>query len=423
MRSPPAQPVTQPPVTRRSLAGDLLGTAGVTIATTLASLAAVALLARVLPRDDFLAYTLLVRYLSLAIVMLSVGAGFAFIGYQRASDQESSVAPLLLTVLRGSLLAGFVPWLLVSIWLTSRGGIWPAWTVLGYLWVVAHTCFALVGPVARARGGVGGYVRLAIGSRTMPHLVGAALVLATGDFMALLVGFGVCSLVWQYVCWKEVSSPSLSAARLREAVPLLRFGITRWLDDLVRMAMPVALVAATGVVLGSIVAAVVALVYLIAKALESMLQPLVVAVMMRGRANRVPLIRDLGRVAAFTLLLTVALVVGRPIVELLFLMFLGDTYRDLVGTAWLMLIAAAPIIGVSYLRACYDNRFAFSPVFVINVISLLVMMVAVLWCNTANQVVMAAVLVHFGRLLTYAATLLVLGEGPADVIEDGGRDG
>lgn len=387
---------------------DLLGTTGVTMATAFASMATVALMARILERDEFLSYTLLIRYFSLAIVVLGIGTGFSFIGRDGQQKHDSATASLLLQMLLLSLCVGFVPWVLISLWLATSTELWPGWSVLGYAWVVAHTTFILSGPVARARGGVLGYVHLALGCRTAPYIAGTALVALTGEFMGLFAGFGMASVFWLWRFWAKGNIAIAQTVNWQAALSLFRFGATRWLDDVVRTLLPVALILATGFFLGADEAAVVALVYLVARVLESVLQPLVIALMMRGRSSAYSLRVDLLRVLVLSLVISALLYLLRPVLEELFVLFLGNTYQDVSALAWLMLMSAGAIICLNYLRARYDNRFSHSPVFFINLVFILILIVAVMWCNSVFDVIMCAVMAHAGRLLCYVGVLTML---------------
>lgn len=401
-------------VESQSLAVDLLGTAGVTIVTNLAAMASVALLARILEREEFLNYTVVLRYFSLAIVLLGVGTGFSFIGGDTKRTGDSERALLLLKVLIVSLLAGLVPWVLLSVWLILSSDSWPFWTVLGYVWLLAHSAFVLSGPVARACGGVGGYVRLALGCRTAPYLTGSLLVLVTGEFMGMFVGFGLFSVFQLWRFWAKNVTGSRISQDWPAALTLLKFGVTRWLDDVVRTLLPVVLILTTGFSLGKEEAAVVALVYLVARVLESMLQPLVIALMMRTRDAVSPLRTDLLRTLVIFLVLSALVFWSRPLLEQLFVFFLGNKYQDVSGLAWLMLTSAGAIICLSYLRAIHDNRFSHSPVFFINLAFIVILVAVVMWCDSVQEVIMSAVLAHIGRLFCYAGSLVLLPGGSND---------
>lgn len=392
---------------------DLVGTSGVTLATALAAAASVALLARIVEREEFLSYTLLLRYFSLAVVVLGIGTGFSFIGRDGKQRGDSDTTSILLQALLISVGVGFVVWVPVSIWLTTNSSKWPSWTLISYVWVFAHTLFILSGPAARASGGVISYVKLALSCRTVPYGAGVLLTLLTGNFLGLFVGYGLCSLYFLWRFWSEKQSAfkySLNGFSLdwQVAMQTLRFGATRWLDDIVRTLLPVALIVVTGLSLGGDEAAVVALVYLVARVMESMLQPLVIAIMMRNRAAVLSLKKDLWRVVIFSLAITLVLFFFRPLLEYLFVLYLGTTYQDLAGHGWLMLLSAGSIICLSYLRAVYDNSFKHSPLLLINLAAVASLVIAVWWCDTTQEVILFAVLAHIARLVCYAITLIML---------------
>lgn len=393
---------------KSSLVFDLLGTSGVTLATALAAAASVALLARIVERDEFLSYTLLLRYFSLAVVVLGIGTGFSFIGRNGEESSDNQTTSVLLQALLMSVGVGFVLWVPVSIWLTTSSSKWPTWTLLSYVWVFSHTLFILSGPAARARGGVINYVKLALSCRTAPYGAGIVLALITSNFLGLFIGYGLCSLYFLWRFWVKEMSVSRFSLNWQMTKQALRFGATRWLDDIVRTLLPVALILVTGLSLGGDDAAVVALVYLVARVMESMLQPLVIAIMMRSRATVLSLKRDLWRVLVVSLVITLVLFTFKPLLEQLFVLYLGITYQDLAGHGWLMLLSAGAIICLSYLRAVYDNSFSHSPLFLINLIAIVILVIAVLWCDTTLEVIFFAVLAHFGRLVCYAITLIVL---------------
>jgi len=385
---------------------DYAATIGITALTSLSMLLVVGVLARYLDRDEFTAYSVVTRYLGFIVMVCGMALSFAFIRAAGRDDREAALraaatARTLVALVTAAMFVLFLVALLV-VWRIEPGRV--SWlTPFVYLWVMSQASFNLSNPYARFIGGVRAYARLYLVSKVAAILVAGASAALAGRYEVFFIVLGVISLLYQGWLWRDTRSVSPRRLDRTLARDLLRFSSSRWLDGLVRLSFPVVLITASGWFIGAGVAGSIAIVYLVAKSMESLLQPLVVAIMMRT-TDRGQGADGVGAACLVAGLITATVYLARPLVEAAFGLYLGAAYAELVTSSWIVLLSAGSIIALNYLKALNDNRFTVSPMMRVNLLSL-VLLLGVGLCDSVPEVAVLIAVLHIGRFLLYTMVI------------------
>lgn len=402
---------------RKSLL-DYGATIGITALTSVSMLIVVGWMARALDKDEFTLYSVVTRYLGFVVAISGMALSFAFIRVSNEGDktrtlQAAATARTLIVAVTGLLSLPFFLALAVVHW---RGIAEVDWLLpLAYVWVLSQASFSLSNPYARFRGGVPGYARLYLIAKVAAVLLGGAGAALTGEFEAFFITVGVVSLSFQAWLWRDVQLAPLASLDTLLAKNMFGFSASRWLDQLLRLSFPVVLITASQILISSAVAGSIAVVYLVAKSMESVLQPLVVAVMMRN-VGRKDVNRGVWMAWLFAVLITLGVFFGRPLVESAFALYLGPSFLDLVPAAWIVLLSAGSLISLNFLRALNDNRFRVSPMLSVNVICVVLLPVGVAFCDSVDTVAVLIAGLHISRFLLYT---VVIGRLPAQPVDLG----
>lgn len=392
------------PLVSRSAVRDLSGTAMLTALATASAFGVVALLARWLEPARFLEFSVVNRYLGFFAIAANLGMAYAFIRFSDGAGEArwKGVGVLCrryvaraVTLLLPVWCVGVLIWNVVG---APSGGILPL--VLTFVWVGSQAQYHLSAPYARRVDGFGGYRRLIVWTKIVAPVVGAGMGALTGRYEIYFVVFATISLGFQHALWRGAGTSTAEA----DGPAVLTFSRSRWVENVIRSATPVAFVFCAQLALGAAAAGSVALVFTVAKAIESLLQPLVVAMMMQvGTADR----RRSGLLLSLLVAASLSLLVylSEGLVLGLVGVFLGKGLAYLGAEVWIVLLSAGPIVSLSLLRALNDNKLDSSPLLPINALCAVSVPFVFLFVETLTGVAVAISVIQLVRYLLYCAAL------------------
>ena len=388
---------------------DYAATFALALASTAVTVGAVATLARALDPAAFLEFTVVNRYLGFLALLANLGMAFAFIRHGASADEARAraVAATGMHAIGIALVPVGLLWLAYAAWRSEGDARHFLAIALAGSWIASQACYHLSAPVARWHGQLARYLRLTLVTHLLAPLLGLLVAAASGHYATFFVVWALVSLGAQLAFWPR--GPRSRAAGERRA--LIGFAASRWLDGLVRAALPIAFVLSAELFLGSAAAGAVAVVYLLAKSVESLLQPLVVAAMFEQRGP------DLGPSLAGAWILAALIGVGvfllhRP-VALGVALLLGPEHAALAEEAWIVLLGSGALVALSLLRSRHDNRHGVSPMVWVNAAALLAAPALVAACASVSEIALAILALQILRLLAYSLLLACIpGDAP-----------
>jgi len=381
---------------------DLLGTAILTGLSVVATFAVIAVLARVLDEAQFLEFSVVSRYLGFLTIAANLGMAFSFIRFSEGQEVAGIHAVARLCnryVLLATALFAAVWLVFVLLWQRSD------WVSIGlllltYLWVASQARYHLSAPYARRISGFNGYRKLYVVAKIVAPLVGVIGVVFSESYQMHFIVFALVSLLYQQLLWRGNQTTAASAAEF----PVLKFSKSRWIENIIRAALPVVFVLAAQLKGGAHFAGSVAIIFTVAKAIESVIQPLVVAIMVRVSSSSE---KSTGLLMAIAIAIAIGVVVYlcQYWVFLFITTFLGENYGYLVREAWIVLMSAGAIISLSLLRALNDNKLDDSPLVWINLVCILLVPLIVYFANDLQQVAVGIVAIQLLRFALYGGAL------------------
>jgi O-antigen/teichoic acid export membrane protein len=384
---------------------DYTSTFTVTVLASIVTVVVVGSLARVLDEESFLDFSLVQRYFGFLAIVANLAFGFGFIKISKSSPPNEILALAMLCrySVTVSALVVMVAWIVY----VSSFDVFAVSSplVLGviFVWVVAQAQYHISAPYARHIGGIRQYLKLYAIARILSAIVGLLAALATGLYWTFFVAYALVSQIYQIIIWSD----NRAVATIDKFARIWQFSATRWLEGMLRAALPLVFVVLAQAYFGHKMAGYISIIYTFVKSIESVLQPLVVSIMMRGTST-VKKYKSILASVVFTLVLSVALYISKDLVIYLFGLLLGEKYLHLTENAWLVLFSMGPIISLNLLRATYDNDYKHSPLLVINCICILFVLVGMRYCSDLQDVSLFIVSIQLVRWLGYMSFLLFL---------------
>jgi len=382
---------------------DLVGTAFLSLVYSLTIFLVVAVLARVLDESQFLEFSVVNRYLGFLAIAANLGIGFSFIKYSegRGTDAIHALARLCRVYQFRAIACVAVLWtIFVLIWFRTE---WysVALVVLTYMWVVSKAQHHLTTPYTRRLNGFKGFVKISVLTKVFAPMAGLVAAVFTESYQIHFLTFGLVSFAIQFWFWRKNKQPIASATEN----PVLKFSRSRWVENIIRSALPVVFILAAQFKLGAHFAGSVAIIFTVAKSIESLLQPVVVAVMIRASSKTR---KGSGLLASVGISLGLApcVYLSRDWVFLFITTFLGDNYSYLQEEAWIVLMCSGAIISLSLLRGLNDNKLEHSPLVWINLACMATVPFVMAIADDLQQVAIGIVLIQALRYAAYAITIM-----------------
>jgi len=381
---------------------DFMGTAFLSSLYTFTIFCVLAVLARVLEESQFLEYSVISRYLGFLVIAANLGVAYSFIRFSEGHDTEGihSLARLCRRYLLRAVAVFAVVWAaVVVIWFRAD---WQSMFALClvYLWVASQAQHNLTTPYTRRLHGFNGYVKLTFCTRVFAPLIGVTAAVFSESYKIHFFTFAVVSIAIQQLVWRSGKAPTANPADY----PVMAFSRSRWVENLIRSVLPVMFVVAAQMKGGAHFAGSVAIIFTVAKSIESLMQSLVTVVMLRVSAKSQ---KSAGLLASVGIALGLALLVylSRDLVFLFITLFLGDTYAYLQEEAWTVLVSSGAIISLSLLRGLNDNKLDQSPLVWINLGCLLLVPFIVYFADNLQEVAYGIVLIQVLRYALYGLSL------------------
>lgn len=388
---------------RQSATFDYVTTFIVTAAASVVTIFIIALLARILDEDAFLDFSLLQRYFGLVAIIANLAFGFGFISVSKTKKDDSllGIAKLCRSAVTLWSLALFMPWAFyVAYFNTFAVSSFPVLCIV-YVWVITQAQYHVSAPYSRHVLGVKAYLRLYVGAKIISAVIGFLAVLISGFYWAFFVVYALVSQVFQMQVWHG----NKAGIDKRELSNVWKFSSSRWVEAMLRAMLPMVFVVFAQIHFGHKTAGYVAVIYTFAKSIESLLQPLVVAIMVRG-PTAIKKYKTVLLSVLFTLVLSFLLFVSKELVVAIFNMLLSEKYAFITVDAWIVLFSMGPIVSLNILRANYDNDYIFSPLLLINSVCIFIAIAGFQLCDGLSDIALLIVCIQFARWVVYAGVLM-----------------
>jgi O-antigen/teichoic acid export membrane protein len=398
-------PGTMKKIFRSAALLDYASTLLVTVIASVVTIIVVGWLARVLDEDSFLDFSLVQRYFGFLAIVANLAFGFGFIKLSKSCEAGEILALAKLCRRAVTLwsLAILVVWIgYVSVF-NAFAVSSPLVLCVIFIWVIAQAQYHVSAPYARHIGGVSQYLKLYAVARIVSAIAGLLVAVFTGLYWTFFIAYALVSQGYQYWMW----SGNKSVIHIGKLAQIWQFSSTRWLEGILRAALPLVFVMLAQAYFGHKIAGYVAVIYTFVKSIESVLQPLVVSIMMRG-ASTVKKYKSILASIGFTLLLCLILYLSKDLVIYLFELLLGERYFHLTNNAWMVLFSMGPIISLNLLRATYDNDYKHSPLLLINCVCIVLAFVGMRFCNDLDDISVLIILVQLTRWFGYMMFLVCI---------------
>jgi len=385
-----------------STAHDLIGTAFMSSLYTLTTFCVLAVLARALSESQFLEFSVVNRYLGFLVIAANLGVAFSFIRFSEGHGESGIHALAKLCrryLLRATVCFAVVWFVIVLIWYRTD---WQsmAFLLMAYLWVVSQAQHNLSSPYTRRLHGFRGYQKLCVFTKILAPILGVVAGVLSDSYKIHFFTYALVSLFVQQLLWRKNRVPAASPADN----PVMQFSRSRWMENIIRSALPVVFVVTAQLKMGAHFAGSVAIVFTVAKSIESLVQPLVTVVMLRVNSKSQDRAGLLASVA-ITLGLALFVYFSRDLVYLFVTTFLGQNYAYLQQEVWTVLMSSGAIISLSLLRGLNDNKLEHSPLVWINLGCMLIAPPIVFIAKDLQEVAFGIILIQSLRYGLYCLAL------------------
>jgi hypothetical protein len=326
----------------------------ISIVNMLAAIIITGIFSRYLNEPDFVDYLIIHRWLGFYVALCGGGYGYAISKYLQNNGSES--------MLRYGVIIVIVPFfLLLPIFYTYIANS----TVFIYIWVVSQALFHVLSSYYRAAGRVGFADALSLLTKSMLFIFVAMLCRIIGldyDWYFVLTGLAVLIILLWLLYSVKKSGPTGLFVSFSD---FIYFGISRYVENLIRLAYPVSLVYLSVGILGAKEGAYVSIIFVLLKAFESLLQP----ILMNFYNNKNNFISSKSVFVGIFILSIVAPFIVNWIGEFFLLVWLGDSYVFLNEYLYLISFIVFPILYSAVFKVSVESSFRVSPIMFVNIIS------------------------------------------------------